>query len=110
MAGSPAPLAEPFMGSITVTKRQVRTRLSSLRLGLAALARLHRTLTHDERMLAHTLAENEDLLLSTAARRWPDWNPDTEYVGAFRPTFENLYGLGPGQNRAPAERRARPAG
>jgi hypothetical protein len=65
------------MGSITTTKTEVRTRLSSLRLGLAALARLRRTLTHDERMLAHTLTENEDLLLSTAARRWCDWNPDS---------------------------------
>jgi hypothetical protein len=72
------------MGSITVTKRQVRARLAQLRRGQAELARLHRTLTHEERMLARTLAENEDLLLSTAARRWPDWNPDVEYVGVFR--------------------------
>jgi hypothetical protein len=71
------------MGSITTTKTEARARLSSLRLGLAALARLRRTLTHEERELHRTLADNEEFLLCMAARRWFDWNPDVEYVGAF---------------------------
>jgi hypothetical protein len=35
-------------------------------------------LTRDEAALRRALAENEDLLLRRAARRWWDWNPDND--------------------------------
>jgi hypothetical protein len=69
---------------MTNTKTETRARLRDLRLGQAELARQQRLLTHDERVLALTLAENEHVLLRAAARRWFDWNPDVEYAGAFR--------------------------